>query len=443
MEHKFIKNRDIVLFSFQPWDTEIGSNFKDIAQELSKFNRVLYVNRALDRISLIKNKNSEQVRCRLASIQNGTDELVEVQSSLWVQNPRTILESINWIPFPMIHDWLNKINNKRLAKQIDKAIAQLGFSDVILINDNDFIRGRYLKELVNCSDYIFYKRDYMLGVGYFQRHGPRLEAGTLRDADMVVTNSSYLEKLAKKYNDNSFDIGQGCDFTNYQNVNEFLVPDEIKNIKSPVIGYTGFISAWRIDIDVISFIARKLPYCNIVMIGPIDELFQLDEVKHLKNVHFLGYKQPGQLPLYVKHFDICINPQVRNEITMGNYPRKVDEYLAMGKPVVATFTEAMKLFEPYTWLCKSKTDFVENISSILKNADANSEKEKIRRMAFAFSHTWANSVGRLGDAYYHAKSANRHTKQLTRKTAHNWLQRTSIYFLIAYMVFIFFKFLFF
>src|ERR1700712_3142682 len=115
MEHKFIKNRDIVLFSFQPWDTEIGCNFKDIAKELSKFNRVLYVNRALDRITLIKNRNNPQVKCRLASIRHGIDELVEVAPQLWVQNPRTILESINWIPFPGIHDRLNKMNNLRLA----------------------------------------------------------------------------------------------------------------------------------------------------------------------------------------------------------------------------------------------------------------------------------------------------------------------------------------
>ena len=45
------------MFSFQSWDTEIGSNFKDMAIELAKNNRVLFVNRALDRSSLRKHKN--------------------------------------------------------------------------------------------------------------------------------------------------------------------------------------------------------------------------------------------------------------------------------------------------------------------------------------------------------------------------------------------------
>lgn len=445
MEHKFIKNRDIVLFSFQPWDTEIGSNFIDIAKELSKFNRILYVNRALDRITFLKNKNNPQVIARLASIKDGIGEVVEVLPSLWVQNPRTIVESINWIPFPIIHDWLNKINNKRLAKQINKVISRLGFSNVILINDNDFIRGRYLKDLVNCNEYIFYKRDYLLGVGYFQRHGPRLESSTLKSVDLVVTNSGYLEKLAKRFNPYSFDIGQGCDFKNFQDLIDFE-PVDIKNLDKPIIGYTGFVSAWRIDIEIITHIARKLPGCNIVLIGPIDELFEIEEVKHLKNIYFLGYKPAAQLPVYMKYFDVCINPQVLNEITMGNYPRKVDEYLAMGKPVVATETEAMKLFNAYTFLCKDKTEFVEIISTIIADpAKYQSTEEKERRIAFALTHTWANSIGRLGDAYY--KTKNNHTnktkQELITKKNRNWIQVTSLSLLVVYFIFIFLKFLFF
>lgn len=60
MKEHIIKNRDIVLFSFQPWDEEIGSNFKDIALELSRDNRVLYINRALDRISAITKRNEKK-----------------------------------------------------------------------------------------------------------------------------------------------------------------------------------------------------------------------------------------------------------------------------------------------------------------------------------------------------------------------------------------------
>ncbi|MEJ7660035.1 MAG: hypothetical protein WKG07_10665 [Hymenobacter sp.] len=39
-----------------------------------------------------------------------------------------------------------------------------------------------------------------------------------------------------------------------------------------------------------------------------------------------------------------------NDITIGNYPLKIDEYLAMGRPVVATRTRAMELFADHVYL---------------------------------------------------------------------------------------------
>lgn len=392
------------MFSFQSWDTAIGSNFKDMAIELAKQNRVLFINRALDRSSLYKNKNDAVTKTRLASIKNGTGELEQVAANIWVQNPGVIVESINAIPFAGMHDWLNKINGKRLSKEINKAINKLGFKDAILINDNDFIRGFYLKEMIQCREYIFYIRDYMLGVDFFKRHGARHEAGVMRKADMVVANSVYLADYARKSNPHSFYIGQGCDFTQFLQEN-LSMPEDLKPIKGPIIGYTGFVSAWRIDVEIIRQIAVNCPDCSVVLVGPIDWLFKKDALDHLGNVHFLGGKAPDTLANYIKYFDICINPQILNEVTRGNYPRKADEYLAMGKPLVATATEGMKMFEPYCFLCHTKEEYAEKIQYILSNQETtNSDAIKQSRKEFALMHTWEDSIGMLGDAYYSVKN---------------------------------------
>jgi len=402
MEHRFISNRDIVMFSFQSWDTEIGSNFKDMAIELAKKNRVLFVNRALDRSSLYKHKDDAVTKTRLASIKKGTHEIEQAAPNIWVQNPRVMVESINGIPVAGVHDWLNKINGKRLAKEINKAIAKLNFSNVLLINDNDFIRGFYLKEMIACSEYIFYIRDYMLGVEFFKRHGPRLEKGVMQKADLVVANSTYLADYSRKNNPNSFYIGQGCDFTPFLHPDD-TVPEDLAGISHPIIGYTGFVSAWRIDIDIIKHIAERCPLYNIVLVGPVDWMFKKEALSHLKNVHFLGGKPPAELVHYIKHFDVCINPQIMNEITTGNYPRKADEYLAMGKPLVATATDGMKMFAPYCFLCKTPEEYAEKINYIINNQEiANSDAIKQHRKEFALSHTWEESIGMLGDALYAA-----------------------------------------
>jgi len=95
------------------------------------------------------------------------------------------------------------------------------------------------------------------------------------------------------------------------------------------------------------------------------------------------------LPSYLNHFDVALNPQKLNEVTIGNYPRKIDEYLAMGKPTVATLTKAMDVFKDYTYLAESKEDYLSLVEQALKENSA--EKEEARSV-FAKSHTWENNV---------------------------------------------------
>ena len=80
-------------------------------------------------------------------------------------------------------------------------------------------------------------------------------------------------------------------------------------------------------------------------------------------------------------------------MTVGNYPRKIDEYLAAGKPVIATETEAMKYFQEVTYLGKSPEDYVEKISLAL--AESNDCKKNQQRMDFAAKHTWEATVDKL------------------------------------------------
>jgi teichuronic acid biosynthesis glycosyltransferase TuaH len=395
MAGTIIHNRDIIMFGLQPWDTTIGSNFKNMAAEISKHNRVLYVNRPLDRITAWKSPNISAIKARKDSIQKGIGALQEIQTNLWVQNPATMLESINWMPRGSFYNYLNKRNNKKLANQINWAAGQLKFKNSILIIDNDFFNGLYLKEYLKVDCMIYYIRDYLLSQPYFLKHGASSEPAIIAKADIVAANSIYLAEYAKKYNANANYIGQGCD------VDDFLIapkdfPKDIINIKNPVIGYCGALISTRLDIDLLITIAEQRPQWNIVLIGPEDIDFKKSKLHSLKNVYFLGSKRSSELPAYIHYFDICINPQAVNQMTIGNYPRKVDEYLAAGKPVVATATETMQEFAACTYLCKNAEEYVNAIEDILANpSDEIITTERIR---VAKSHTWQASIAGLYDA---------------------------------------------
>ncbi len=381
--------RDIVIVGQQPWDTAIGSNCKNIAIEWSKYNRVIYVNAPLDRFSLYSDTIDIKIKQRLAVIKGEKNGLITIKENLWNLYPNKLIESINWIPNQFFFELFNKINNKKFAKSINESIIELKFKNFILFNDNDMFRSFHLKDFLQPLVSIYYSRDFMLAVDYWKKHGLKMEPELIAKSNICVANSTYLAAYCKKYNPNSFDVGQGCELAAFSNANTLQKPADLLQIPSPIIGYVGALQSIRLDIQVLIFLAESKPEWSIVLIGPEDDTFKASALHNLKNVYFIGAKDPSELPAYINSFDVCINPQLVNQVTIGNYPRKIDEYLAVGKPVVATKTEAMLIFSNYCFLAESPDDYITKIQEAI---DTDSIILSEHRKSFAATHTWENSV---------------------------------------------------
>lgn len=390
-----IKGRDIVVVGQQPWDVSIGSNCKNIAIEWSKFNRVLYVNAPLDRKTLYQSKTDPKIQTRLDVINGSKNGLIQIQENLWNLYPNVMIESINWIPFQGIFEWLNKRNNQLFAQSIQNTIHNLGFENIILFNDNDMFRSFHLKELLEPATSLYYSRDFMLAVDYWKKHGEKLEPELIAKSDICVANSTYLADYCKQYNPQSFYVGQGCELDLFMQTEGLPKPADMLAIPSPIIGYVGALQSIRLDIDVLMHISQSKPEWNLVLVGPEDDVFKSSLLHQCKNVFFIGSKDPSALPQYIHAFDVCINPQIVNQVTIGNYPRKIDEYLAVGKPVVATKTEAMRIFKEHCYLAEGQESYVECIAKAL---ESNNPELANQRKAFAAGHTWENSVALIDQA---------------------------------------------
>jgi glycosyltransferase involved in cell wall biosynthesis len=379
-----MNKKDIIITGLQSWDIEIGSNCKNIAVEFSNNNRVLYVNPPTDRFTAIRN----------GIIKKKTSELniIQVRKNLWVYYPESIIESISRLPINFLFDLLNKHNNMLFAKDILKAINHLDFSNFIHFCDSDMFRSFYLKDLLKPELSIYYTRDNLTAVKYWQTQGIRIEAMHMASADIVTANSTYLAKLASVHNSKSYFVGQGCDLSAFKPEKAEKIPIDIASIPKPIIGYIGALKVLRLDIDAIEHIARSRPDWSVVLVGTEDETFKASKLHNLNNVYFLGSKDESELPSYLNAFDVAINPQILNEVTIGNYPRKIDEYLAMGKPVVATKTEAMSYFEKHVSLAEKKMDWSNAIDQELKT---NNQMLRKSRIEFASRHTWENNVDEI------------------------------------------------
>jgi len=407
-----ITNRDIVIVGLQPWDIEIGSNCKNIALEFSKHNRVLYVNPPLDRLTSFKKSNNPKVLKRKKIIKGKEPELIKLKDNLWNLYPKTIIESISRLGANILFDIINKENNKRIARAINEAINKLNFKNYIIFNDNDIFRSFYLKELLHPSIYIYYIRDQLIAVDYWKKQGVRIEAKHISKADLVVANSHFLTNYAAKYNKHSYFVGQGCNVSAFNAEIKHKVPHDISKIKHPIIGYIGALNSLRLDIETIQHIAKEKKNYSIVLIGPEDETFKKSNLHNMENVYFLGNKNENELPAYLSTFDIAINPQSLNTVTIGNYPRKIDEYLAMGKAVIATKTDEMNYFSNYVYLAENKEDYINLID---KAFNENSEQKQKERIAFAKKHTWENNVKEI---YRHIEEIekNKYKSQSIKKS---------------------------
>ncbi len=384
-----MKGRDIIVVGIQPWDIEIGSNCKNIAEEFAKHNRVLYVSPPTNRITFLKDRKKPMFQTR-AKIMNGEVSSIEVvQEGLWKMYPKTMIESINWIPFFGLFDLFNRKNTECFVKDIKEAIEELDFKDFVLFNDSSMFLGNYLKELLNPELYVYYVRDNLIEDPYFKKHGRRTEPQVISKADVVVNNSEYYVEYSSKYNSNSFMVGQGCDVSLFANaLNKVEIATELSEIQHPIIGYVGAITTLRLDVELLYHIATNRPEWNIVLVGPEDDDFKKSKLHQLENIHFLGFKPMDSLPSFIKGFDVTINPQLTNKITIGNYPRKIDEYLAMGKAVVATRTKAMEMFADHVYLANSYDEYIQLIEQALSEDGSLNEQ----RIEFAKSHSWENSV---------------------------------------------------
>ena len=160
--------RDFIITSLQTWDIEIGSTIKNTALEISKQNRVLYINTPMDiSIRLRGNRQSPSYIRRMAVIKGETSPLRQINANMWVLDCPFMLFSANFLPAPLFNI-VNRKNNARIARWIVEQAAALGFKNYIHLIDTDIYRSRYLKEYIHPAISIYYRRDYVIGEAYWR-----------------------------------------------------------------------------------------------------------------------------------------------------------------------------------------------------------------------------------------------------------------------------------
>lgn len=205
-------------------------------------------------------------------------------------------------------------------------------------------------------------------------------------SDLIFVVSEKLKERMMKYDKNSILIPNGVDYEHFSKVKP--VPEEMKEIPHPIVGYIGAIFEW-VDVDLISEIAKKKPYWSFLLIGPIDQTLVFPK---LSNIYLLGPKPYRSTPAYLYHFDVCIIPFKINIVTSSADPIKMYEYMAAGKMIISSdLPEVRKI--PNAMIADGADDFIHKIEEALKV----SEKREIMEMnkRYAAKNTWDRRVNKI------------------------------------------------
>lgn len=207
--------------------------------------------------------------------------------------------------------------------------------------------------------------------------------------------------------------GDGVETKKIRDLTPIDLTESLK-LKPPIVGYIGSISMVRSShkiIEAFRYVIEEVPDAYLVMIGPIygeDKIRKfIEEMKLTEKVLLLGYLETHDMVLrYCKSFDAVL---AYHDINLPTFnvmvPTKILEYLACGRPIVATdhkaHTNILKHGFNAVLTKQDSQSYAEGIIVVLKdNQLATRISNKALQCAEKFDFNII--VGQILDSYYHA-----------------------------------------
>lgn len=284
----------------------------------------------------------------------------------------------NWLSSPSAYDQLLAWNSKLALKEIHKAMRQLKFQQAIVVNAFNPALGNALAGELNEKLLVYYCYDEISGAHWISKHGPRHEEQYLRQVDLTIVSSSRLHKDKGPTTRSCVLVKNGVSL-------ELFTGDRPKEINArPRIGYLGSLDE-RIDFELLTYLISNNPGFDFRFVGRVVAKDAAAQLEKLPNCEVLGAQPLESLATYVAGYDVGLIPFQKNRLTAGIYPLKINEYLAMGTPVVATDFADLSDFEEVAYIATDEESFSLMIHRALaEQSDGAIEK----RRDFAQANSW-------------------------------------------------------
>jgi len=367
---------DIVCISTQDWDDLWTRKQRFMQRFAERGCRVLYVETQVHWITYFR-----EIKKRWKRTFSFMRKPHRVRDNLHVITPPLVL------PFFQMNRLICRINSHLLAAFINMHIRRLGFENPVIysyVPSSSFLMKKLKSthRLYECVD------EFAVDKGLVRKETiARLERETMEQCDAVVVTAPFLYQRKNGFARNTYLIPNAVDAEHYRETNTGKVqPAEIfDRLSKPVVGFIGALAYW-IDLDLIVYLAERLPGYSFIFVGPVS--VNIDSLRDFDNVHFLGRKRYDELPRYIAGIDVCINPYILDDIASGCSPLKLYEYMASGKPIVSVRMPEAEKFPHLVEIADSYEEFAAKIERLATMSDDWKRDHAGRAWEESQNHTW-------------------------------------------------------
>jgi len=201
------------------------------------------------------------------------------------------------------------------------------------------------------------------------RRVARAHRRMLEQCDLVWATSGTLAERIRPYRSDVIETTNGVGVEDFARGGESEPPAALAAVPRPRVGLIGRLND-RVDWGLVADICRARPDWHVVIVGPEyaagnETTAGLARLATLPNAHRIAAVPPEALPSCVAALDVCLIPYRLTKLTLAIDPLKVYQYLAAGKPVVATRLPSLLKFGETITCAAGVVEFVDAIEAAL------------------------------------------------------------------------------
>jgi uncharacterized SAM-binding protein YcdF (DUF218 family)/glycosyltransferase involved in cell wall biosynthesis len=373
---------DVVCISSIDWDF-IWQGHQEIMSTLAaEGQRVLFVENTGVRAPGLR--DLPRLRQRIRNWWKSTKGFREERPNLFVYSPLVLP-----LPYSRLARWTNRVLMMRALRRWMRATGL--YRPIVWT----FLPTPLALDLIRDLDpqlVIYYCIDDLSASSPAARRIVRSEERLFRLADLVFVTSEKLRERAALFSERVHLFPFGVSLERFERVLRGAEPPpaDLQALGRPIVGYVGGLHQW-VDQALIASVAAKMPDTTFALVGPAQ--VDVSALERCPNVRLLGQRPHPDVPKYVKGFDVGIVPYRLTDYTANVYPTKLNEYLAMGVPVVATDLREIRRFNAEHGNIVGVAADADAFVQALRHAMASSgPADAARRIAVAHENSWQRRI---------------------------------------------------